>query len=266
MDGARVSDQERSRETVASQGERGLDTAPRLSAPVGGVGSARQGCERVEPERDCAIVGLCARPLDEGAKTKRLIGAVGPKIQFESRPFVETHAVERPVEGGGVEASKTKTVGADRAGGHDLQAVRSIGEVVERLGVGLVGAGMIESSDDPPRTARPDRPGAFRWRIDGLDPDAIRRLGHKGFEARALERGLSGLAPIGFGSGGKEICDCAQSRLSLDKLGKPGNRRRDFAYDLIACGFARIAENFLSDRLDLLHVETQAQQFRAQRH
>src|SRR5580704_15730928 len=125
---------------------------------------------------------------------------------------------------------------------------------------------MIESRNDSPRTAGSSSPRAFRWRIDGFDPNAIRSLGHKRFEARALERDFSRLAPIGFGSGGKEMLDRAQRRLSLDELGKSGNRRRDFAYDLIACGFARIGKNFLSNRLDLLHVETQAQQFGAQRH
>ena len=133
--------------------ERGLDTAPRLSAPVGWKRSARRGRERVEPERDCAVLRLRAGAFDQSAKTKRPIGAVGPKIKFEICPCIETHAIEGLVECGGVELPKTKTVGAERAGGHDLQAVRSIGEVVERLRVGLVGMGMIESRDDPPRTA-----------------------------------------------------------------------------------------------------------------
>ena len=181
MDGARVSDQERPRETLASQRERGLDTAPRLSAPVGWERSARRGRERVEPERDCAVLRLRARALDQSAKTKRLIGAVGPKIEFEIRPRIETHAIEGLVKCGGVELPKTKTVSAERAGGHDLQTVRSIGEVVERLGVGFVGVGMIESRDDPPRTAGSNRPGAFRGRIDGFDPNAIRSLRTQAF-------------------------------------------------------------------------------------
>ena len=88
----------------------------------------------------------------------------------------------------------------DRAGGHDLQAVRSIGEVVERLGVGLVGGGMIKARDDPPRTAGSNCSWAFRWRIDGFDPNAVRSLRHQRFEACALERGFSGSAPIGFRS------------------------------------------------------------------
>ena len=162
------------------------------------------------------------------------------------------------MECSGIESPKTKTVGAERARGHDLQTVRSIGEVVERLRVGLVGMSMIESRDDPPGTVSSDRPRAFRWRIDRFDANAIRGLGHQRFKARALERGFSGLAPIGFGIGGKEIRDRAQRRLSLDELGKPGNRRGDFAHHLIARSFARVGEDFLSNRLDLLHAEAQA--------
>src|ERR1700733_14603583 len=204
MDAARVSDQERPCKTLASQRECSLDTASRLSAPIGRKRSPRRGRERVEPERDCAVLRLRAKAFDQSGKTKRLIGAVGPKIEFEIYRCIETHAVEGLVECGGVELPKTKTVGAERAGGHDLQAVRSLGEVVERLGVGLVGMGMIEARDDPPRTAGPSSPGALRGRIDRFDANAIPGLGHKRFETRALERGLSGVAPIGFGNGGKK--------------------------------------------------------------
>src|SRR6202044_1921434 len=109
------------------------------------------------------------------------------------------------MECGGVELPKPKSICAKRAGGHDLQSVRSIGEIVEGLRVGLVGAGMIDSRDDPPRTAGSSSPRAFRWRIDGFDANAIRGLRHQRFKARALEHGFSSLAPIGFGIGGKEI-------------------------------------------------------------
>ncbi len=146
MDSARVGDQERPSETLASQRERGLDTGFRLSAPVGWKRSAGRGRERVEAERDCAVLRSCARALDQSGEPKRLIGAVGPKIEFEIRARIETHAIEGLVQRGGVEASKAKTIGAERARGHDLQAVGAIGQVVERLRVGLVGMGMIESA------------------------------------------------------------------------------------------------------------------------
>ena len=197
---------------------------------------------------------------------KRLIRAFGPKIQFETRPCIETHPIESFVKRGGIEPPEAKTVGAERAGEHDLQTVRSIGEVVERLGVGVVGVGMIELRDDPPRTTGSNGPGAFRRRIDGFDLNAIRGLGHERFKARALKRGFSGSAPIGLGVGGKKVRDRAQRRPPLDELGKPGNRCGDFADDLVARGFPGIGEDFLSDRLDLLHPEAQAQQFRAERH
>ena len=92
------------------------------------------------------------------AKRERLLGAVAAEIEFEMRPSVESHAVESLVEGRRIEAPETKSIGAERAGEHDLQAVRAIGEIVERLGVGLAGVGMVEARDDPPRAAASDRP------------------------------------------------------------------------------------------------------------
>src|SRR5258708_2971424 len=153
MDAARVSDHERPRKTLAAQRERGLDIKPRPNAPIGWQRSAGGSHERVEPKRDQAILGLCARSLNQSGKTKRLIGAVGPKIEFELRSRIETHLIERLVKRGRIKPSEAKAVGAERAGRHDLQAVCSLTEVVERLGVGLVGAGVIESRNNPPRTA-----------------------------------------------------------------------------------------------------------------
>jgi hypothetical protein len=258
MDGAGVSDKERSLETSGSQSERGPDMKPRSSDRVGWPRSARQNRERIEPKSDLAILGPGARSRDQVAEAKRLISAIGAKIEFEIRPCVETHPVESFVKGGGIETSEAEPVGADSAGRHDLQAVRSISQIVERLGIGLVGAGMIESRNDPPSAGGPNRPGAFRWRIDGFDPNAIRCLGYERVKARAFEGSFSGPAPIGFSVGGKKVCDHAQCRLTLDELGKSRNRCRDFAYNLITCVFARVAKNLLTDRLDLLHVEPQA--------
>ena len=150
---ARVSDQERPGKTLGSQRERGLDNALRLGAPVGRERSARHGREGIEAKRDRALLGPCARALDQRGETKRLIRAVGPKIEFEIGAAIETDAIESPVKRSGIEPSEAKTIGADRAGGHDLQPVRAVGEIVERLGVGLAGLGMIEARDDPPGTA-----------------------------------------------------------------------------------------------------------------
>src|SRR5262249_9786719 len=149
------------------------------------------------------------------AKTKRLISAVGTKIEFEIAPSIETQSIESPVERGRIEAPKAEAVGAKRAGEDDLQTVRSIGEIVERLGVCFASVGMIEARDDPPRTDGSNCSGAFRRRIDGFDAKAIRRLPHELFEACAFERGFSGFAPIGPSMARKKACDRAQRRLSL---------------------------------------------------
>ena len=76
-----------------------------------------------------------------------------------------------------IESPKPVTVGAERAGEHDLQTVRAVGEVVERLSVGLVGVRMVEPGDNPPGSGASKRPRALRRPIDGLDPDAVRGLG-----------------------------------------------------------------------------------------
>jgi hypothetical protein len=162
------------------------------------------------------------------------------------------------VKGSRIEPPEPETVSAERAGGHDLQTVRSVREVVERLGVGLVGVGMIESRDDPPGTAGSKGSRTFRRRIDRFDPNAVRGLRYERFEARTLERDFGGSGPIGLSGSGKRTCDCAQRRVSLDELGEPRNRRRDFSDDLIARRFASIAENFFADCLDLLHPEAEA--------
>ncbi len=130
---------------------------------------------------------------------KRLIGAFRPKIEFETGPRIETDPIESLVKPSGIEPSEAKTISPERAGEDDLETVRSIGEVVERLGVGLVGVWVIEARDDPPRTAGSSSPGAFRWRIDGFDAKTIRGLPRERLEACAFERGFGGSAPIGLG-------------------------------------------------------------------
>ena len=98
MDRAGVGDQERPAEAFAPERHRSLEATPRLSAPVRGEGSARARPKGIEPERDRAILGPCPRAFDQRAKTKRLVGAVGPKIEFETRPRVERRSGRRPCE------------------------------------------------------------------------------------------------------------------------------------------------------------------------
>ena len=198
MDGARVSDQERPAEALAPDFKRGFDMARRLSAPIRRERSARHGRERIEAERDRAVLRLGARAFDESAKTKRVVRAIRPKIEFETRACIEAHAIEGLVKRGRIRPSEAKSIGADRAGKYDLQTVRPIGEVVERLGAGLLSVGMIEARDDAPGPSGPDRPWAFRRRMDGFDPNAVRGFGCKRFEARAFERSFGGFTPVGL--------------------------------------------------------------------
>ena len=74
-----------------------------MRAPVGGKRSAGRGCERIEAERDRAVRGPCARALDQRGETERLTRAVGPEIELETAPGVETHAIEGLVKGRGIE-------------------------------------------------------------------------------------------------------------------------------------------------------------------
>src|SRR5579864_7534605 len=209
MDRTRVGDQERPAEALAPQLKRSFETRRRLSAPVGPERPAGGGGERIEPERDCAFFRFRARAFDQGAKAKRLARAIGPKIEFEMRPFIETHALKSLVKRGRIESPEAETISAGRASEYDLETVRAVGEVVERLGVGLAGVGMIEPRHNPPGAFRPKRPLAFRRAIDRFDPDAVRGLRYERFQARAPERGFRGFAPVGLGIGGKKACDCA---------------------------------------------------------
>ena len=54
------------------------------------------------------------------------------------RPRIETGPIEGPVKRGGIIPSEAETISAERPGEDDLETVRSIREVVERLGVGLL--------------------------------------------------------------------------------------------------------------------------------
>ena len=46
---------------------------------------------------------------------------------------------------------------------------------------------MVKARDNAPRPVASKRPRALRRSIDGLDPDAVRGLGGKRFEARAMK-------------------------------------------------------------------------------
>src|ERR1700733_15071018 len=88
---------------------------------------------------------------------------------------------------------------------------------------------------------------------------SVSRLAPLSASSAALRQSASVVA-------GKRIPTAPHAPPPSMKLGKPWNRSGDFAHHLIARIFARVGEDFLSDRLDLLHAEAQAQQFRAQRH
>ena len=129
------------------------------------------GRERIEAEGHGAVRGTYARAFNQRGKTERLAGTFAPKIELEMRLCVKRRPFESPVKRCWIESSKPKTVGAERAGEHDLQTVRAVGEVVERLSVGLVGVGMVEPGDNPPWSGASKRPRTLSRPIDGLDQD-----------------------------------------------------------------------------------------------
>ena len=179
VDAARVGRHERPAETHAPQCERALEMGRRLRCPVGGKRSAGRGRERIEAEGHCAVRRLHARAFDQRGETERLPRAVAAEIELEMRPCVEAHAIESLVQGRGIESPEAIAVGAERAGEHDLQAVRAVGEVVERLGVGLAGVGMVEARDHAPRPVASEAPAgpppADRRARSGCRPRSWRR-------------------------------------------------------------------------------------------
>src|SRR5579863_4069556 len=91
-----------------------------------------------------------------------------------------------------------------------------------------------------------------------------------------LETSVSRLAPSSAAAtalrqsdsvkAGKRLVAAPNTDPPLDELRKPGDCSRDFTDHLVTRDFARIAEDFLAQGLDLLHAKAEAHQFRAERH
>jgi hypothetical protein len=137
--------------------------------------------------------------------------AVGTKIEAEICPRVEAHSVKGFVKRSGIVSSEAVTVSAERPREYDLQSVRAIGEIIERLGVRFASVGMIDPRNDTPRALASNSALTFRRPIDRFDPNAIRSPGEKRFNVRAAKRCFSRFAPIGLGTGGKEASDSAHA-------------------------------------------------------
>ena len=134
VNGARIGRHDRRAKAHASQSERALEMGRGLRSPVGRKRSAGRGRERIEAERHRAVRRPCARAFDQRGESERLARTVGTEIELETRPGVETHAIESLVKGRGIESLEAVAVAPERAGEHDLKTVRAIGEVVAAPG------------------------------------------------------------------------------------------------------------------------------------
>ena len=215
MNAPRVGDDERSGEAPGSQRQRPIDIRLDVSRPVGGKPSMGGGGERIETERDGAIDGTGTRSLDEGGEAQRVVRAVAAEVEFEARPGVEAHAFASGMQSRRIGRLQPESIGADRPGEHDLEAVRAAGEIVQRLGVGFAGVRMVEPRHDAPGSVRTQRARAVRRRIERRDPNSVRGHGREALETLPLQGRLGGLAPVGFAEGRKDRCVRAQRQISF---------------------------------------------------
>ena len=119
--------------------------------------------ERIEAEADVGGLDARAAARDERGDALRLSLGVRAEVQLERDAFVEPHALEGAMQRSRVRLRQAKAIGARGAGEHDLKTVGAVGEVVERLRVGVAGLGMIDAGEDAPRagaSARRARPRA----------------------------------------------------------------------------------------------------------
>ena len=148
-----------------------------MRGPIGGKGPVRPKL-RTDRARRTRRSRQDARPTARSAPRNpaRHRAPARPEIELECTTASNRMPSNAACKVAGIEASEAKSIGADRAGEHDLQTVRAAGEIVQRLRVGFARVGMVEAGDDPPRTASA-RSGArpLRWRIERLDPACRRR-------------------------------------------------------------------------------------------
>ncbi len=222
VDRARVGDDKRPGEAHRAQDQRRVDMSLEALRPIGGKWPARRRREGVEPEGDGAVGRAGARSLDEAGEGERFVGAVAAEIEFDAQPRVEAHAFEGRVQGRRIGLLQAISVGADRSGEDDLQPVRSAHEILMGLGVGLARVGMVEPRDDAPRSAWTERARTLRRRIERLDPDSVGAPEGQGLEARPLQGGFGGPAPVRFAPGWKNRQLRAQRRDPQMNCDRPG--------------------------------------------
>ena len=120
---------------------------------------------------ECLQLDLPLKQFAKIIKAENLNSYEGTKLHpdknFAYKARIEINALESLMERSGIELPEAKTISPKRAGEDDLQAVRSIGEVVERLGVGPASVRMIDPRDNPPGAAGSNSPGALRRRRGG---------------------------------------------------------------------------------------------------
>src|SRR5271163_579078 len=120
----------------------------RLLVPPRPASATPQAAERIEAEAETDILEARARPRDEPGKASRLRLGLRPEVQFETRAFVETDPVECAMQRSGIPFAQAIAVRSGGAGEDDLQPVRAVGEVLERLRVRVPGLGVIHARQD----------------------------------------------------------------------------------------------------------------------
>ena len=172
----------------------------RLLVPPRPASAAGQAADRIEAEAETDILEARARPRDEPGKGSRLRLGLRPEVEFEARAFVETDPVECAMQRGGIPFAQAIAVRSGGAGEDDLQPVRAVPEILERLRVRVPGLGVIHARQHGPGSRRAARrAGALAPPVQRLESDPVRSLGDEPVQRAALQRSLHRRAPIGFG-------------------------------------------------------------------
>ena len=200
VDQSRIGDKERARETtrhkradaLADCARYRVSPPPRAKSPNGSM-----------PKAIRVAAGSPPRARKTSASARRELAVVG-QVDLDRHFGVEHDARQKRVERR--IAGEAATVGADAAGENDLQPVRAIAEIVERLRVGGGRIGLVDTLEDGPAALRAgDRRGPGGGGVERLDRNAVVGLARERRRALALQDGFDPAPPVCVAGGRKSI-------------------------------------------------------------
>jgi len=164
--------------------------------------------EWTEAEADRHILRRDAAGFDQSRDQPSSILRWRAEIEIDGYAGLEIDAVERGADRGSGRR-KAKAVVADGRGENERDAVRTVVQVFENLGVGGLRIGQIDPLTDGPRRTRSASCDGLRFlstRLERLGGDTVIGRGAQRGEGRALERLLNERPPRRLVAG-REVAD-----------------------------------------------------------